>query len=154
MAKHRGKSKYGTVRYWIFHLNRSMHPLIFYAGKFGNCILHLSPCEDDSIISVLKAPQDNSPTCFLTWNTVFFPQKESSRHTDCNLISVFDNTLTRQLRHFKITEQLKSGQSKDPDIHAYSLVPIRRHVPINRHVSRHWTCTVPNNSHTWILWKV
>ena len=36
----------------------------------------------------------------------------------------------------------------------YSLVPIRRYVPINRHALRHWTCTVPNDSHTSKLWKI
>ena len=36
----------------------------------------------------------------------------------------------------------------------YSLVPIRRHVPINSHTSRHGTCNVPYRSYISMLQKV
>ena len=36
----------------------------------------------------------------------------------------------------------------------YSLVPIRRHVPINSHASRHGTCNGPYKSHISMPQKV
>ena len=67
MAKHRGKSKYGTVRYWIFSFESFDAPPNFLRGKnleIASCIY--LPGMMTPIISVLKAPQDNSPTCSLT----------------------------------------------------------------------------------------
>ena len=50
--------------------------------------------------------------------------------------------------------EIKSKTKELINQNTYSPVPIRRHVPINRHNSRHWKSHTPIKRHASRLWKV